>query len=149
MKVILLDDVRNIGKKYDIKDVSDGYARNFLFPNVLAEVATSAAIKKIEVMKAEHDKEDKEAHAYLEALAKKINGTKIQFVLKADKSGALFGSVNKETILKAMREHRLIGTERIDIDLKHPIKESGEFTVPIDLKRGVTARLGVIVAKGE
>jgi large subunit ribosomal protein L9 len=145
MKVIFLENVRNVGKKYELKDVSDGYARNFLFPNKLAETATPAAIKNLEAMKAELEKGDKETHAKLEALAKKIGETKIQFELKADKSGAVFGSVNKESILKAMREHKLIGAERIDIDLKYPIKELGEFTVLIDLKKGVTAKLGVVV----
>jgi len=82
MKVIFLDDVRNVGKKYDIKDVSDGYARNFLFPNKLAETASSEAIKKLESMKAAHEKEDKETLAQLEAVARKINETKIQFEVK-------------------------------------------------------------------
>jgi len=149
MQVIFLSDVRNVAKKYEIKDVSDGYARNFLFPNKLAETATPTAIKKLDSMKAEHDKADKEARALLESIARKINETKIQFELKADKSGAVFGSVNKETILKAMREHKLIGAERIDIDLKYPIKELGEFSVPIDLKKGVMAKLGVLVVKAE
>ena len=149
MKVIFLDDVRNVGKKYDIKDVSDGYARNFLFPNKLAETASPEAIKKLESMKAAHEKEDKETLAQLEAVARKINETKIEFEVKTDKSGAVFGSVNKESILKALREHKLIGTERIDINLKYPIKELGEYAVPIDLRKGVVAKLGVIVVKAE
>jgi large subunit ribosomal protein L9 len=149
MKVIFLADVREVGKKYDIKNVSDGYARNFLFPNKLAEVATEGALKKIESMKAEHEKEDKEALKHLESLARKINETKIQFELKADKSGVIFGSVNKESILKALREHKLISAERVEIDLKYPIKELGEYVVPIDLKKGVTAKLGVIVIKAK
>jgi large subunit ribosomal protein L9 len=149
MKVIFLDDVRNVGKKYDIKDVSDGYARNFLFPNKLAETASPEAIKKLESMKAAHEKEDKETLAQIEAVARKINETKIQFEVKTDKSGAVFGSVNKESILKAMREHKLIGTERIDIDLKYPIKELGEYSVAIDLRKGVVAKLGVVVVKAE
>ena len=149
MKVIFLDDVRNVGKKFDIKDVSDGYARNFLFPNKLAETATPEAIKKLESMKAAHEKEDKETLAQLEAVARKINETKIEFEVKTDKSGAVFGSVNKESILKALREHKLIGTERIDIDLKYPIKELGEYVVPIDLRKGVVAKLGVLVIKAE
>jgi large subunit ribosomal protein L9 len=149
MKVIFLNDVKNVGKKYDIKEVSDGYARNFLLPNKLAEVASPEAIKKLAAMKAGLEKEDKEAHAHLEAIARKINETKIQFQLKADKTGVVFGSVNKETILKAMREHKLIGPERIDIDLKYPLKELGEFSVAIDLKKGVVAKLGVIVVKSE
>lgn len=149
MKVIFTQDVRGVAKKYDVKEVSDGYARNFLFVNQLAEPATPEAIKKIETMRAEHEKEDREAHGHLEALAQKIATTKIQFELKADKSGGPFGSVNKETILKALREHKLIGAERIDLDLKYPIKEFGEYTVPIDLKKGVTAKLGVVVVKAE
>lgn len=147
MKVIFLNDVRNVGKKYEIKDVSDGYARNFLLPNKLAETATPAAIKKIESIKTEHEKEDKELMAHLEATARRISETKLQFDVKTDRSGAVFGSVNKETIVKALREHKLIGTERIDIDLKYPIKELGEYSVPIDLKKGVTAKLGIVVAK--
>jgi large subunit ribosomal protein L9 len=149
MKVIFLSDVRNVGKKYEVKDVSDGYARNFLLPNALAEPATPAAIKKLEAMKAEREKEDKELKGHLEALARKIGETKIQFELKADKSGAAFGSVNKEHILKALREHKLIGAERIDIDLKYPIKDFGEHSVEIDLKKGVVAKLGVVVVKAE
>jgi large subunit ribosomal protein L9 len=149
MKVIFLDDVRSVGKRYEVKDVSDGYARNFLFPNKLAETATASAIKKIESMRAEHNKEEKEQVVHLEAMARKINETKIQFELKADKSGVVFGSVNKESILKALREHKMIGSERVDIDLKYPIKELGEYVVPIDLKKGVTAKLGVIVKKSE
>lgn len=149
MKVIFLSDVRNVGKKYDVKDVSDGYARNFLFPNKLAETATPAALAQLASMKAAHEKEDKEMLAHLESLARKINETKLQFEVKVDRSGAVFGSVNKETILKALRDHKLIGAERIDIDLKYPIKELGEYTVEIDLKKGVTAKLGVVVVKGE
>jgi large subunit ribosomal protein L9 len=149
MKVIFLNDVRNVGKKYEIKEVSDGYARNFLFSNKLAEPATPAAVKNIESMKAAHDKEDKEQHAHLEALARKINETKIQFEVKTDKSGAVFGSINKETILKALREHKLIDAERVDIDLKYPIKELGEHAVTIDLKKDVIAKLGIVVVKAE
>jgi large subunit ribosomal protein L9 len=149
MKVIFLSDVRNVGKKYEIKEVSDGYARNFLFQNKFAEPATASAVKRIESMKAEHEKEDWELTAHLHTLAAKIGNTKLQFDLKADKDGVVFGSVNKESILKALRNHKLIGPERIDIDLKYPIKELGEYTVDIDFKKDVTAKLGVIVARAE
>jgi large subunit ribosomal protein L9 len=149
MKVIFLEDVKNVAKKHEVKDVSNGYARNFLLPKHLGEIATPEAIKKIESMKAAHDKEDNEAHKHLEEIARKINETKIEFDIKADKSGVIFGSVNKESILKALREHKLIGTERVDIDLKYPIKELGEYVVAIDLKKGVIAKLGIVVVKGE
>jgi len=145
MKVILLGDVRNIGKKFEVKDVSDGYARNFLFANKLAEPATPGALKRLEAMRAEHEKEDKAMRARLEEIAAKIKSTKLEFALKADASGALFGSVNKESILKALRDHKFITTERVDIDLKYPIKSAGEHTIPLDLKKGVTADLVIVV----
>ena len=147
MQVILLEDVRSIGKKFDVKDVSDGYARNFLFPNKLAEAATAGSLKKIEVMRAEHEKGEKELKAHLEGIALKLKGTKLEFFLKADKTGAVFGSVNKESILKALREHHVITKERVDIDLKYPIKELGEHAVPVHLKKGVAATVTVVVAK--
>ena len=145
MKIILREDVRNIGKKFDVKEVSDGYARNFLFPNGLAEPATGGALKKLEAMKAEHDKEENELRAHLTELARKAAGVKLEFELAADTSGAIFGSVNKESILKALREHGLVTKERVDIDLKYPIKAAGEHKVPIDFKKGVTAEITVVV----
>ncbi len=149
MKIILLDDVRGIGKKFDIKEVADGYARNFLFPNRLAEAATPGALKKLEALKEEHKKNEAELLTRLHEIARKINDTTITFTLKADQSGAAFGSVNKESILKSLREHDILTKERIDIDLKYPLKEFGTYTVPIDLKKGVTANLKVAVEKEE
>ncbi len=147
MKVIFLEEMRNVAKKFDVKNVSDGYARNFLFPNALAEPATPSALKKLEALKAEHDKNEAGLLLRLHEIAKKINETKIEFTVKTDKSGAVFGSVNKESILKALREHELVRTERVDINLKYPLKELGEYTVPIDLKKGIMANLGVVIAK--
>lgn len=147
MKIIILEDIRGLGKKFDIKDVNDGYARNFLFPNKLAEPATPSATKRIETLKAEHDKNEVDIIARLQEIATKINGTKLEFFVKTDKTGAVFGSVNKESVLKALREHEFVRTERIDIDLKYPLKEIGEYVVPIDLKKGVTAKLRVVIAK--
>ena len=149
MKVILLEDTRGVGKKYEVKEVSAGYARNFLFVNKLAEPATPGALKKLEALRAEHEKEDRELLARLAEIARKLAETKLEFELAADKSGALFGSVNKESILKALREHGLVTKERVDVDLKHPIKEAGEYRVPIDLKKGVTATLTIVVKKLE
>lgn len=147
MKIIFLEEVRNVAKKFDVKDVSDGYARNFLFPNKLAEPATPSALKKLDALKAEHDKNEADLIKRLHEIAQKINGTKLEFMVKTDKTGAVFGSVNKESILKALREHELVRTERIDIDLKYPLKDIGEYVVPIDLKKGIAANLTVVIAK--
>jgi large subunit ribosomal protein L9 len=145
MKVILLDEVRGIGKKYEVKEVRDGYARNFLFPNKLAETASPSSLKKLEDMKAEHDKGELEMMKHLQTLANHINDMTIEFDLKKGKDGSIFGVVNKESILKALREHKLIGKERIDITIEHPMKTPGNYTIPVDLKKGVTASLKIIV----
>lgn len=145
MKVILSEDVRNIGRKYDMKDVSDGYARNFLFPNKLAKPATPAVLKNVEVVKNELNKNEAELVRHLGELARKINGTSIEFQLKTDESGSVFGSVNKEAILKALREHKLIGKERPDVELDRPIKELGTHKVRLVFKKGIEAELGVIL----
>jgi large subunit ribosomal protein L9 len=116
-----------------------------LFPNKLAEVATPSSLKSIEAMKNKVDKNEIELKKHLEAIARKIDETKIQFDLKKGKDGSIFGSVNKESVLKALREHKIIAAERVDITLDHPIKAVGEYTVPIDLKKGILAKLKIMV----
>jgi len=145
MKIILLQDVRNIGKKHDVKDVSDGYARNFLFANNLAEPATTAALAKLENMKEVSEKEDQELTKRLHEIAAQMHELGLQFELEADGHGSVFGSVNKEAILKALRDHGVVRNERVDIMLEHPIKKTGEYVVPVDLKKGITANLKIIV----
>jgi len=149
MKIILLEDVKNLGKKLEVKEVSGGYARNFLFPSKLAEPVTPASLKKIEAMKIEHEKGEEELHKHLGAIANEIEAATLVFPLKTDKAGAIFGSVNKETILKALRERHIVTKERIEMELDRPIKEFGEYAIPIDLKKGITAKLKIKVTKGD
>lgn len=148
MNVILNEDVRGIGKKHEVKDVRDGYARNFLFPNKLAEPANASSLKKLAALLADHGAKEAELMKHLEVAARKIADMTIQFDLKRGKDGSIFGSVNKESILKALREHKLITSERVDITLDHPIKELGNYKIPVDLKKGITAELKIIVAAG-
>lgn len=145
MKIIILEEVRGIGHKYDVKDVSAGYARNFLFPNKLAEPANPSSLKKLEALKAEHSAKETEVLKHLTALAHRVGEMTIEFDLKHGKDGSVFGVVNKESILKALREHKLITTERVDITLDHPIKELGAYKIPIDFKKGITAELKILV----
>jgi len=149
MKIILLEDIKNLGKKFETKEVSGGYARNFLFPNKLAEPATPEALKKIETMKTEYEKEEAELQKHLKSLAAEMETTTLVFNLKTDKSGAVFGSINKETILKALREHHIVTKERIEMKLDRPIKELGDHTIFIDLKKGIAAELKIRVQKKE
>jgi len=145
MRVILLEDVKNLGKKYEIKEVSDGYARNYLFPNKLARPATPAFIAEIENLKRKNQEKEEALIKHLNELARKINEARIEFYLKTDKTGKIFGSVNKEMILKALREHKLITKERINVLLNEPIKQLGEYKVEIDLKKGIKAQLKIVI----
>lgn len=145
MKIILLEDVRGAGKKNDIKEVSDGYARNFLFPNNLAQQATPANINRLEKTKSKHDHEEMELIKHLEGIARKMNEISLEFMLKTDETGSVFGSVTKEMIHKSLRENRIVSAERVEISLAHPLKELGEHKIAVDLKKGITAELKVIL----
>jgi large subunit ribosomal protein L9 len=148
VKVIFLQDVRNVAHKNDVKEVSEGYARNFLLPSKLAEVATEQALKKIAEAKANHEKESEQMVKHLHLLAKTISGMTIQFELEADKSGSVFGSVNKEAIAKALREHHLVTNERVEVIMEQPIKKLGDHEVVVDLKHGIEAKLKIkVIAK--
>ena len=145
MKIILLQDVRGTGRKYEVKDVPDGYARNFLLAKGLAEPATPQALKAHEARTVRMEHDDTELIKRLEERARFINNHSLEFVLKTDEKGSVFGSVTKEMILRAMREHGWLGKERVDITLDHPIKNIGEHVVAVDLKKGITATLAIIV----
>jgi large subunit ribosomal protein L9 len=145
MKVIFLKDVRAIGKRGDVKDVPGGYARNFLFPNNLAELGTPEALKKLAVRNARAAQENAATREQREDVAKRLKGTGLQFELAQGKDGSIFGSINKESILKALREHGFVTTERVEVHLDHPIKELGEHMVEIDLKKGVVVKMKIVV----
>ena len=145
MKVVFLQDVQDIAKKYEVKDVSGGYARNFLIPRKLAVPATVSALKEVEQKRARREKEDAAARAHLGEVVSHLNENSLEFTLKGDKKGSVFGSVTKEMILKAMREHGWIGKERVSVFLEHPLKEAGTHVVPVDLKKGVRGKLNVVI----
>lgn len=149
MKIILLEDVRGVGKKYEVKEVRDGYVRNFLFPNKLANPATPANLKNLEQLKAHLKREENKIKRHLEALANQINERSLVFPVKTNSAGGVFGSVTKEMILKGLRDNQFITKERIDIKLDHPLKELGGHLVEIYLKKGIKANLRVIIESAE
>lgn len=145
MKVILQEEVKGLGKKYDVKDVSDGYARHYLLPRKLAKPGTAMELKKLQETKARMEREDEELKKHLEELARRLGDRYIEFQLKVDDTGTVFGSVNKEMILKALREHDLVGRERVEVELDHPIKDIGDHAVAVGFKKGIQAKLKVVV----
>jgi large subunit ribosomal protein L9 len=143
MKVILLEDIKKIGKRFEVKEVSDGYARNFLFPNGLADVATPASLKELEKKKIKMQGEDRELTRRFEEISRLLKERDLEFPVKIGVHGEVFGSVTKEMILKGMRDAGLIRTERVEIKLERPLKKLGEHKVEVHLKKGIKAELKV------
>ena len=145
MKIILLENIKGLGNKFDVKDVKDGYARNSLFVKQLAEPATAAALKELETLKKKLAAEEAGLVKRLNEIATLMHERKLEFPVKTDEKGNVFGSVTKESILKGLRDAGFIRTERVEIKLEHPLKELGIHKVPVDLKKGITAELTVEV----
>lgn len=145
MRVILLRDVKNFGKKFDVKDARDGYARNFLFPQNLAKPATPASLKELEAMRKIEEREDEETKSRLRRIADTLRGRSITFEISANENGEAYGSVTKTMILRALREHALTTKDRVEVKLIHPLKHAGEHEVEVEFEKGITARLKIIL----
>ena len=145
MKIILLEDVKNLGKRAEVKEVSDGYARNFLFPHALAKPATASNLKELEQTKVRSEKEDEALKKRLAEIARIIEDRHLEFSMKTGETGVVFGSVTKEMILKGLRGVGWLGKERVEITLDHPLKTLGDHTVEVDLKKGIRAKLKVVL----
>jgi large subunit ribosomal protein L9 len=145
MQIILLQDVRGLGKKDEIKNVPDGYARNFLFARNLAIAASGAALTALQNRQAKKASEEAQTVAHLHELAKRLKNEPLEFRLKTDAKGSVFGSVTKEMIEKALRAKGWLTKERVDVKMDHPIREIGEHKFKIDLKKGIEGEVLVRV----
>ena len=143
MKVIFLQDIKGIGKKNDVKEIKDGYARNFLIPRKLAKIATTENLKFITILKKEVAEKEASHQNQLTALAQEFKKRIFTFEIKTDKTGKAFGSINKDMILKKLREEKLITNEKVEINLDHPLKNLGEYQVPINLTKGIKSQLNI------
>lgn len=149
MKVILLQDVKNVGKKFEVKDVSDGYVRNLLLPKGWVKAATPGELAALERQKKLDTDKDAEVRHKLTIISREVDGKKIEFKVKTDKTGAVFGSVTKEAILKALREHNFPHEAHVTIDLEHPIKTLGETSVKVEFAKGIEAKVIVLLQPQE
>jgi len=115
-------------------------------PQGLVKVATPEILAEHNKIIAKMTEEDMEGKKRAEELARELGGKSLEFFLKTDESGTVFGSVNKEMILKGLRDSKLVRKERVEIELEHPLKQIGEHVVPVDLKNGIKANLKVVVS---
>ncbi len=145
MKLVLLQDVKSLGKKNDIVTVNDGYARNFLIPKKLGVEATAANLNNLKVQKENAAFQAAEQLKAAQELASKIGSVKLEMPVKVGGSGKLFGALSSKKIADAMKEQFGIEMDKKKIVLDEPIKEVGERTVLVKLHKDVTAKLALNV----
>ena len=147
MKVILLEDVKSLGKKGEIVNVSDGYARNCILPKKIGLEATSKNLNDLKLKKANEAKVAQEQFEEAQALGKKIEAGKVELAIKVGEAGRAFGSVSSKEIAAAVKEQMGYDIDKKKIQLKDVIKTLGTHTVPVKLHPKVTAALKVIVTE--
>lgn len=129
MKVILKQDIKGVGKKYEIKNVADGYANNFLIPKKLVEYASPEAVKKAEVLRLATDAEKEIREKLTEKQIEMLKEVKIVLHKKANEKGHLFEKIHSEEIAQALKEQAKIEINPEFLVIEKPIKEIGEHTI--------------------
>ena len=146
MKVILLKDVEKLGKKGEIKEIADGYGRNFLIPNELAILATKDQIVKLEELKEIESKKSEEELVKFQELATQLNGLELEISAKVSEEEKLFGAITNVQIVEKLKEQG-ISVDKEQIKLKDPIKEIGEYEINIQLPHNLEAKIKIIIVK--
>ena len=145
MKVVLRDDVENIGRKGDLIEVTDGFARNFLVPRGLAMKATKGVVQQSEAMRRNREARDARDREAAQALADQLTGKRIELRARAGEGGRLFGSVTSADVADAVRAQTGVELDRRKTQLAEPLKELGAVEVPVKLHADVEVMLTVDV----
>ncbi len=148
MKVILLKDVKDIGKQYEVKEVKEGYARNYLIPKGLAKTATPSVLEWAENKRKEAEKKAEEDLNKAQNLAGTIEGLEVQIFVETGKKDQLYEQIGPQRIAEELKNlgHKVKKTQ---IDLKEPIGELGEFSVKVKIEHNLEAEITVIVSSKE
>ncbi len=147
MKVILKEDVKSLGKKGQIVEVSDGYARNFILKKGKGVEATSKNLNDLKLQKANEDKIAQENYEAAQELGKKIEAGQIQVSIKTGEGGKAFGSVSSKEIAEEAKNQLGLDIDKKKIQLKETIKTLGTHNVPVKLHPKVTVELKVVVTE--
>jgi len=145
MKVILLGDVKALGKKGDVVDVAEGYARNFLLPRNLASEANKGALAAHADQKRAQEKREAQTLADAKELANKIESTQLAVKAKAGGNGKLFGAVTNADVAAALANTLAVDVDKHKIEIKSQIKALGSYPVEIKLHRNVVAKATINV----
>ena len=145
MKIILLEDVKSLGKKGEVVEVSDGYARNFIIPKKIGKEATAGNLSELTDAKAKEGRIAAEELAEAKKEAIKLSETKITIPVKVGAEGKLFGAVSSKEIAEELKKQAGITVDKKKIKLEDSIKSVGIYDVPIKLHKDVLATLRVSV----
>ena len=145
MKVILLQDVEGLGKKYEVKEVKNGYARNFLLPGKMVKPATRESLKWLSDQKEIIEKKAEEDLKKAQELASQLDGYELSIAVKVGDEGQLFESIHSQKIVEKLKEAGF-DVKKPQVKLENPIKELGEFPVSINLDHNLEAEIKVIVS---
>ena len=146
MRIILLKDVENLGKKYEVKEVKDGYAMNFLIPQGLAEPATQENLKRLEALKEAQEQKAEEELKKIQALASSIDGQEVTIPVKVGNDGQFFESITPQKILEALKKAGF-NIKKNQVELEVPIKSLGEFPVKVSFEHNLEAEITLIVVE--
>lgn len=145
MKVILYEDVKSLGKKGEVVDVKDGYARNYIFPNNLGVEATKQNLNNLNKQRAADKREKDEILEEAQEFGKKLEDITVNMELKIGEGGRAFGSITTMEIANSVEEQFGYKLDRKKVHLDEPIKAAGEYNVPVRLHPEVTIQIKVIV----
>jgi len=145
MKVILLQDIKGTGKKDQVVEASDGYARNYLIPRKLAKEATAEALNSIEKAKSADKHREAVKRAEAEEKARELKGKVIQLSVRGGENGKLYGAVTNDQIAAALKEQHGFEVDKRKLELDEPIKTAGQAFVTLKLMAGISTRMIVNV----
>lgn len=149
MEVILLQDVKTLGKKGEIVKINDGYARNFVLPKKLGVEANAKNLNDLKLEKARQAKQEAQELAEAKELAAKIEEQAVKLTIKTGEGGRVFGAVSSKEISAAAKEQLGLDIDKKKMKLEESIKTLGTYEVPVKLHREVTAKLKVVVGESK
>ncbi|HIC10324.1 MAG TPA: 50S ribosomal protein L9 [Campylobacterales bacterium] len=147
MKVLLLQDVKGTGKKGEIKEVKDGYGRNFLIKKGLAKIATDEVIERFRKEEEERKRREQEELEEAKKLSEKLKHIRVTIRKKAGKNGALFGAVTKDEIVEAFKKEFGIELDKKSIEITHGLKHVGIYSLDVKLGHGIHGILNIEVGE--
>jgi large subunit ribosomal protein L9 len=145
MKIVLTKDVPNVGAAGEVKEVADGYARNFLMPKGLATLATKGLIKQAHERGEAQRRRDFKARTDAEAMAQRINGQTLRFTVRVGELDRLYGSITNVDVAEKLSSQVGAPVDRRRVELGDPIKRAGVYSVVVDLGHGLQPRINVVV----